>query len=85
MNEELMKKLANVDTVEELNALLAENNIELEDGLTPEAFLETLKASDEELDADALDDVAGGSQFSLTIIKRIVKGIVLILRQYRWK
>jgi hypothetical protein len=59
MTEEILIKLANVNTVEELNAILAENNIALEEGVTPEAFLEALKA-DEELSEDALDDVAGG-------------------------
>lgn len=60
-NEELVKKLAAVETVEELNKVLADNDIVLEDGITAEQFLEAMKGgADEELSEDDLMDVSGG-------------------------
>ena len=60
MTEEILKELAKVETVEELNAVLAEKGIELEEGVTPEAFLEAMKSGGDELSEDDLGDVAGG-------------------------
>ena len=88
MNEELMIKLANVDTVEELNAILAENGITLEEGVTPEAFLAELKSGSDELNVDDLDNVAGGVQITKLIILAAVRvGLSVaqyLKRYYRW-
>ena len=63
MTEEILAKLVKAESVEELTAILAENNITLEDGITPEALLAQLKAEGE-LNEDALDNVAGGGWLS---------------------
>ena len=65
MTEEILKELAKVETVEELNAVLAANNIQLEEGVTPEAFLDAMKNGDGELSEDDLGDVAGGVVITL--------------------
>lgn len=61
MTEEILKKLAAVNSVEELKAVLAENDIQLEEGVTPEAFFETMKNGSDELNEDDLSDVSGGA------------------------
>lgn len=63
MTEEILAKLTKAESVEELTAILAENGIELEEGITPEALLAQMKAEGE-LNEDALDNVAGGGWFS---------------------
>jgi hypothetical protein len=63
-NEELMQKFANAKNVDELAAVLAENNIALGDDLTAEKLFEIINnppAESDELDADALEDVSGGA------------------------
>ena len=87
MTEEILVKLANVNTVEELNAILAENNVALEEGVTPEAFLAELKAESDELNVDDLDNVAGGIIITTAmVLKAAVLGLSIaafIKRYYR--
>lgn len=60
-NEALMEGLAEVQTVDQLVALLAEHNVELEAGVSAEQLLAQLKAEPtDELDENALEDVSGG-------------------------
>ena len=60
-NEELMEGIAAVETAEELAELLAQHNIQLEDGLTTEKAFELIQAQQNgELNEESLDDVAGG-------------------------
>lgn len=60
-NEELMKTLAAVGTAEELMKVFEENNITLEEGVTAQQFLDTMKGTQsEELGEDDLDEVSGG-------------------------
>lgn len=86
MNEEMMIKLANVETADELNAILNENDLVLEEGVTPELFLETLNADSDELSADDLDGVAGGIvvTWAMTLAaRRLGLSIAAYLKRYR--
>lgn len=86
-NEELMKKLAAVETVDGLNKVFAENNIVLEDGVTAEQFLEAMKGSaNEELGEDDLMDVSGGALFGPKIrgkAREVGIAIAKYLKKYR--
>lgn len=74
-NEELMKKLAAVETVEELMKVFEENSITLEEGVTAQQFLDTMKGTqNEELNEDDLDDVSGGIIVSTTAAAAVVAG-----------
>lgn len=57
MNEELLNKLAEVETEEEALNILKENNVNFEDAA---AFIAQIHNDSEELSEDDLDDVAGG-------------------------
>lgn len=60
-NEKLMQGIAEVTTPEEMMKLFSENNIELEEGLTPqEAFDCIQKGKNGELNEKELEDVNGG-------------------------
>lgn len=60
-NEELLKKLAEAESPEALLAVMAENNMALEEGLSAEEFFDTLHAPlEDELSEDDLTDVSGG-------------------------
>ena len=84
MSEEILVKLANVNTVEELNAVLAENGAKLEEGVTPEAFLEALRSGGDELTEDALDDVAGGLVTPVAILAAALGiSVALYIKRYR--
>ena len=85
MTEEILQKLAEVETVEELNAVLEANNIPLEEGVTPEAFLAAMKSDSDELNEDALDDVAGGTDISWAMrqaAKKLCISIALYIKKY---
>lgn len=85
-NDDLLEQLAAVETVEELNKVLAENGIALEEGVTAEQFLATLKAEDNgELSEDDLDAVAGGVVITTAMILAaavIGISIAVYLRRY---
>jgi len=60
-NEALMEGLAEVQTADQLAALLAAHDVALEEGTSVEELLAQLKAEPtDELDEDALADVSGG-------------------------
>jgi hypothetical protein len=58
MNEEILTKLADVNTEEEFFQIMAENDIGPEEAA---AFIEYLRNTPEELGEDDLDNVAGGA------------------------
>lgn len=68
-NTELMEKLATVATAEELTKVFAEYSIVLEEGVTAQQFLHTMRdINSDELDENNLDDVSGGVIITPTII-----------------
>lgn len=75
MTEEILKKLAAVESVEELKAVLAENDIQLEEGVTPEQFFETMTNGNDELTEDDLGDVSGGVVITTTVALAAALGI----------
>ena len=62
-NEEFLKGLVECSTPDELMKILQENEVELEEGLTPEeAFMAVKQYQNDELNEDALSEqVSGGS------------------------
>lgn len=69
-NDDLLEKLGAVETVDELNKILAENGIALEEGITAEQFLATMKGEvSDELGEDDLDAVAGGVRITAAMIR----------------
>lgn len=67
-NEELMTGLAEVETAEELMELFSANNLQLEEGLSPEEALRLVKASRmEDLQEDDLEMVGGGIALTVGI------------------
>ena len=69
MNEEILNKLAEVNTEEEFFQIMAENDISPEEAA---AFIEYLRNTPEELNEDDLDNVAGGAVPFHQAICRIV-------------
>ena len=61
-NEEFLKGLVECTTPDELMKVLKDNNIELEEGLTPEAAFKAVKQyQNDELNEESLEAVSGGS------------------------
>ncbi len=65
--EEFMEKLQKVDSVEATLDLFKENGLELTEADLEEVENLVAETESDELDADALDDVAGG--WAVTVIK----------------
>lgn len=57
MNEEILSKLAEAETEEDILCILKENNVSFEDTA---AFIEQIQRNDGELSEDDLENVAGG-------------------------
>ena len=57
ISEEILNKLAEAETEEEVLNILKENNVSFEDAA---AFIQQIQNDSEELSEDDLDDVAGG-------------------------
>lgn len=61
-NDDFLKGLVECSTPEELMVILNNNDIQLEEGLTPEeAFKAVKQYQTDELDEEALENVSGGS------------------------
>lgn len=64
-NDELLKGIVTADTADELMAVLKENEIQLEEGLSPEHAFELVQsARTEELGEQELESVSGGILFA---------------------
>ena len=64
-NDELLKGLVECSTPDELMKILKENELELEEGLTPEeAFKAVKEYQNDEVSEEALENVSGGMAIS---------------------
>jgi hypothetical protein len=68
-NDELMKGLVECSTPDELMKILKENELELEEGLTPEeAFKAVKEYQNDEVNDDQLENVSGGIAISTALL-----------------